>query len=544
MKQWLRFPLGVASLAAGGGLLAKFGTSTALALTQQGGGVDLPNLYAIALGSMAIGGAWDLLVGRRPAADKVGVVAKSVFATRRHIDACGISEDRSKPNEGLYLGFFCEDGKTQLRYRGPKHGLFFGTPGANKSMGLVVPNLAHLRRSMIVIDPKGQLAAITAGKRQRMGRVIILNPFGVLADELPRLQSTGWNPLLQLDPQSLDFEDGAGCIADAIIEKSDAGNSKFFDNSAENLVTALVMWERYSKGAKANLCNIRAELCKPTIYDKATKEPVSGFLHTLKQMAACDVPAIADAGGRLSSRLNDPNSQSTSAQDVIDTVLANTRFLSNQYIKTDMAKGGAIDFGALHREVTTIYLILPPYLLVSMAKWLRLFVNLSLMQLYKHPPTRGAALPPVLFMLDEFGNLGRLSQILNALNISRDYSLQLWMFLQNSGQLKAAYPKEYASFYSGAGFVSTFATADNETAELLSKLLGNEEKSVPTESVNGTSIGLQAIPLIRPEDLGRLGRGETVGKIEPCPWPVRGIAPVYTQTPFANGLDPNPYYRG
>jgi hypothetical protein len=41
-----------------------------------------------------------------------------------------------------------------------------------------------------------------------------------------------------------------------------------------------------------------------------------------------------------------------------------------------------------------------------------------------------------------------------------------------------------------------------------------------------------------------LGRGETVGKIEPCPWPVRGIAPVYTQTPFANGLDPNPYYRG
>ena len=40
--------------------------------------------------------------------------------------------------------------------------------------------------TMIVIDPKGQLAAITARKRATMSRVVPLNPFG-LFDEMPRL---------------------------------------------------------------------------------------------------------------------------------------------------------------------------------------------------------------------------------------------------------------------------------------------------------------------------------------------------------------------
>jgi hypothetical protein len=59
----------------------------------------------------------------------------------------------------------------------------------------------------------------------------------------------------------------------------------------------------------------------------------------------------------------------------------------------------------------------------------------------------------------------------------------------------------------------------------LSKLFGNREEIVPTETVNGVSMTPQAIPLIRPEDISRLGRGETINLIQPCPWPVRGVAP-------------------
>lgn len=82
------------------------------------------------------------------------------------------------------------------------------------------------------------------------------------------------------------------------------------------------------------------------------------------------------------------------------------------------------------------------------------------------------------------------------------------------------------------------------TAEHLAKIIGNKEEMVRSENNNGQSLTAQAVPLIRPEDLMRLPRGMTANLIEPCPWPVLARCPIYTQTPFAEGLDPNPYYRG
>src|SRR5271168_76393 len=120
-------------------------------------------------------------------------LAQSKWATRVDIERADIDEKtpRSMPQteagkEGVYLGFFADDKcAITLRYKGGKHLLSFGTPGANKSAGLVVPNLAHLPRSCIVIDVKAELASITAQKRAAMGRVIVLNPFALLADDLP-----------------------------------------------------------------------------------------------------------------------------------------------------------------------------------------------------------------------------------------------------------------------------------------------------------------------------------------------------------------------
>ncbi len=530
--------------ATGALLLVGLGVAAALvAATLIDQGYITP--WQLAIGIFV--GAAFLVAGVPHHAATQGTVAKSRFAARHDIVLNDIARSDASNDDGIYLGLFAgEGGADTLRYRGAKHLLSFGTPGANKSMGLVVPNLAHLRRSIIVIDPKGQLAAITARKRASMGRVIVLNPFGLFAEELPHLKSIGWNPLLQLDPESHDFAGDAVKIGEAIIDKSagDNGNAKFFETSGENLITALAMWERYAKRDKADFRNIRLELASPTVFDKETKQPISGLLHTLKSMAESEVYALRVAGGRAYARLTDANSHSTSLQDVIDTVLKELAFLDDARMAFDMSRG-AIDFGALHREITTIYLILPAHKLTAQAKWLRLFVNLALAELYKNPPTSGATLPPVLFMLDEFGNLGGLSEIRNALNLSRDYSVQLWVFLQNLAQLKTHYAKDWTSFFSGAGSVTTFKTGDRETAEELAKMYGDREEYIQTQTPDGRgSMTPHAIPLIRPEDIGRLGRGETINLIEPCDMPVLGSAPVYPQTPYGARLDPNPYYRG
>jgi len=446
-------------------------------------------------------------------------------------------------DQGPYLGGYT-DGQDYyaLRYQGGLHMLCFGPPGSGKSMSLVVPNLAHLRRSVIVIDPKGELAAVTARKRATFGKVIVLNPFGLLIEEAEHLESACWNPLLQLDPDG-DFEGDARTVADALIEKSGEGNSRFFDSNAENIVTALLMWERFSKGDAASLTNIRAELSQPTIYKD--DEPVSGLLHTLKAMSECtEHRAIQDVGGRAYARFTDKGSQSTSAQDVIDTALSNLGFLSNDLIATDMAFGSAIDFGALHREVTTIYLILPLKELTKQAKWLRLFVNVALSKLYETAPIGRAVLPPVMLVLDEFGNLGKLSQIVTALTTARGLRIQLWVFLQNLAQLKTHYKTDWTNFFTGSGAITTFRTGDNETADYLSTAYGNQEQTVETQTQSGGSLRPEAIPLLRKEDLGRIPDGEVINLIKPCPWPIRASAPVYPRTRFKDGLDSNPYFHG
>jgi type IV secretory pathway TraG/TraD family ATPase VirD4 len=388
MPIFIRFPLGVACLAAGCAITL-FGAWGLYVVAVAKVGHGLPYTFGCVIGIMMIGGAFDLFRGpRAPAAPIKEDIAKSIMATRAHVDQDGIGENAKAAHGdgGPYLGVFAgEGGPVPLRYEGPKHWLIFGPPGSSKSMGLCVPNLAHLRRSIIASCPKAQLSSITARLRATLGRLIVLNAFGLFVDQMPHLQSVGWNPVLQVDPKSHDFEGDALCLADALIDRSTGGgNNVFFENAAENLLTALIMWERYTKGDKASLRNIRAELCRPSLLD------------TLKLMAECDNYAISNAGGRLYARLTDPNSKATAVQDIIETVLSSTRFLDDPRIAYDMAHGGAIDFGALHREIVTIFLILPVHELTAQAKWLRMFVNLALRGLYKSPPTSGATLPPIL----------------------------------------------------------------------------------------------------------------------------------------------------
>ena len=62
--------------------------------------------------------------------------------------------------------------------------LIIGPPGSSKSVGVIVPMLLDEPglRSFVVIDPKGEVAAITSRYRRRVSDVKIINPYGLLVD--------------------------------------------------------------------------------------------------------------------------------------------------------------------------------------------------------------------------------------------------------------------------------------------------------------------------------------------------------------------------
>jgi len=53
---------------------------------------------------------------------------------------------------------------------------------------------------------------------------------------------------------------------------------------------------------------------------------------------------------------------------------------------------------------------------------------------------------PVLFMLDEFGTIGRLSAVAQAYGLMAGLQMVLWAFVQDLVQLKRDYPEDWETF--------------------------------------------------------------------------------------------------
>ena len=84
---------------------------------------------------------------------------------------------------GVPFGFARENEKLPLTYTGDAPVLVFGPPGSSKTVGFVMNQLLDdvSPRSYIVIDPKGEIAAVTARSRGNVGDVKIIDPYGILA---------------------------------------------------------------------------------------------------------------------------------------------------------------------------------------------------------------------------------------------------------------------------------------------------------------------------------------------------------------------------
>ena len=126
-------------------------------------------------------------------------------------------------DDGVYFGYACDhsegkppvfDQRMVLPYVGDRHIVTLGPNGSGKSRRLLLPNLARLPNwSILVVDPKGDLATMTASYRANRGnKIVMLNPFNVLG-----LGSNGFNPVAALDPKSDDFPDDALGLAEALV---------------------------------------------------------------------------------------------------------------------------------------------------------------------------------------------------------------------------------------------------------------------------------------------------------------------------------------
>ncbi len=107
---------------------------------------------------------------------------------------------------------------------------------AGKSSTVLIPNLRRYPGSVVVLDPKGELARATAAHRAKMGqRVFVLDPFGETG-----VPTASHNPFAELRHGKADHVAAdAAQIADALI----IGNPRdpHWTDSAKNLVRGIIL---------------------------------------------------------------------------------------------------------------------------------------------------------------------------------------------------------------------------------------------------------------------------------------------------------------
>lgn len=365
----------------------------------------------------------------------------------------------------------------KIRYGGERHVLLFGANGSGKGTRILLPNLLDMRgaRSLVVVDPKGELAAVSAPFRRHVGRVVILNPFGVLTDRqgFEDMESVGFNPLAALNPSARDFNVQASLLADAMITVE--SKQPHWDESARALVAALIMYVvivARKRDGIPTLSRVRELLCLPSdAPHKGNDFEGAGIPKLAREMMRSSIAGLRNKASQFTEWNNE-------IQSIVSTAKRHTECFDDPEIADDLARDG-FDFRNLKREPVTVYLILPPEMMERHGKWLRLVLTASL-QASMRP--REAGEPRILFMLDEFAALGHLKLIETAWALVRGYGIQIMPVLQDLNQLKSLYKERWETFIGNAGAVASFAPNDTTTATWLAARLGDTTRMMTTQS--------------------------------------------------------------
>ena len=427
-----------------------------------------------------------------------------------------------------------------LRYAGEAHLLTLAPTGSGKGIGAVLPNLLDYPGSVLSTDIKGEAYAVSARwRREVLGHTVAaLDPFSLVGG------TSAYNPLDLIDPGSDDAYDTARLIASMLVVPEPGAHEPFWDEEAASLLAGFVLYvaasaapEHRHLGTVRHFLTLGATDFSALLDRMPRTEPCHGLIH------------------RAANRIRQKDERLLAG--VLASSNRHTEFLDSPHLLGTL-KTSTFRFEDLKHWRLTVYLVLPPHHLRTHGRWLRLLTASALRVLTMTP---GRPAWRVLLLLDEFAALGRMQSIEEAITYSRGYGVSIWMLTQDLAQLRDLYPRSWETLLANVKVLQAFGTADQFTAEYLSKLTG--QATVSTRGSNltrGTTTAGNLLFLHRQqgtaEQTGETGRrlllADEVRRLAADRQLVfiSGREPLLTQRLdyraariLAGRADPNPMYR-
>ena len=367
---------------------------------------------------------------------------------------------RNASNEvsGLILGYRMDRGVGTTDNR---HVLTVAGSRGGKGVSLIVPNLLIYAGSVLAIDPKGELARITARARRDNGqKVVVLDPFGESG-----LPTGSFNPLDELDPADDNVKDDAALIADALI----IGNERepHWTDSARILIKALILFAMTLPKGERHLITVWRLLATthPAVTDLARRAECSKRAALFKLLSGCTGvfdDAVAGAGANFAQMAD------RELASVFSTALTQLEFLDSNAMAA-VLQTSDLRLSDLKSGRATLYLSLPATRMGTHARWLRVIINLALVAFER---TKTKTTIPVLVVLDEFAVLGHMKSMEVAAGLMAGFGVKLWVVLQDLTQIKRLYKESWETFIGNAGVTTFWSNSDKTTLDYLSERLG------------------------------------------------------------------------
>ena len=438
-------------------------------------------------------------------------------------------EGRERPREqGLVLG--CVGKKnavTAMVDSDDIHCLMIGASGIGKTAFFLYPNLEYAcasGMSFLALDTKGDLA--------RNYGAVALNYYGydvAVIDLRNPTRSDGFNIMTLINhymdvcreqPENLaaraKAEKYAKILSKTIISPdgdTDRGQNAFFYDSAEGLLTAVVLLlAEYLPPTEDDPCECRHivsvfKLVQELLAPMPGQKNKNGF-QALMELLPPDHKARWFAGAAL-------NSSDQAMASVMSTVLSRLNAFLDSELEQVLCFDSAIDAESFAAKKSAIFLILPEEDSTKNFMAGLMIQNLS-RELFSVADENGGKLKNrVVLFCDELGTMPPFD-ILPLFSAGRSRKLTLVPIIQSLAQLEKNYGKEGAEIIGDNCQDTIFGgfAPNSQTAEVLSKALGSRTvlSGSISKSKNDPSQSLQMIerPLMTPDELKSIPKGSFV----------------------------------
>jgi len=258
---------------------------------------------------------------------------------------------------------------------------------AGKTSTVLEPNLYLYPGSMLVLDPKGELAR-TAHLRRALGHdVHVLDPFGQSGEP-----SASFNALAELDPESWTIVDDVASITQALIVDEGDARAKHWNDSARALLLGIILLTLTLPESERSLITVREllSLTYPRLLS-AVRLPAPAaegdkrdeqFFADNKLAVETLLRAMSASGNRFGGILaaignrflgTPPNERGS----IFSTASAQTDFLDSLPLRKISRQSDFSLEWLRDDQPTTIYLCLPVGRMESHYRWLRLIVQMA-----------------------------------------------------------------------------------------------------------------------------------------------------------------------